>query len=244
MSPRRHDLRGLRRLALFAGILCATAAGSMGRDAAPAPLPGQTPQAAPAQPADEKWLPLFDGKTLQGWKETQFSGHGQVSIKDGAIVLDNGYMTGVTWTGSFPKSNYEIRFEAVRLEGNDFFAAITFPVKDAFCSWINGGWGGGVVGLSSIDGQDASENETGSYKEFVRDRWYAFRLRVTDEAIEAWIDEELVISVGLEDRAISLRWGEIDLSAPLGFATYSTVGALRKLEYRTLAPPAEAPKPQ
>jgi len=218
----------------------------MGQDAAPSLSPAPAPQAAPAQPAAEKWLQMFDGKTLQGWKETQFTSHGPVSVKDGTIVLGKGYMTGITWTGSFPfpKSNYEIRFEAMRVEGNDFFAAITFPVKDAFCSWINGGWGGGVVGLSSIDDQDASENETSSSMEFTKGRWYLFQLRVTDGAIEAWIDADLVISVRLEGRAISLRWGEIDLSAPLGLATYSTVGALRKLEYRTLPPPAAAPQPQ
>ena len=61
--------------------------------------------------------------------------------------LGKGRMTGITWTGDFPTSGYEIRFEAARLEGKDFFAAIIFPVKDSHCSWINGGWDGTVVGL-------------------------------------------------------------------------------------------------
>ena len=56
-------------------------------------------------------------------------------------------MTGVTWTGSFPRSDYEIRFEAARLAGNDFFATVTFPVQNSFCSLVTGGWGGDIVGL-------------------------------------------------------------------------------------------------
>jgi hypothetical protein len=88
------------------------------------------------------WISLFDGKSLKGWKETQFRGHGAVSVRDDMILIGKGHLTGITWTEDFPQSGYEIRFEAARLEGSDFFAGITFPVKDSFCSWINGGWGG------------------------------------------------------------------------------------------------------
>eukprot|EP00456_Euglypha_rotunda_P037217 TRINITY_DN28590_c0_g1_i1.p2 TRINITY_DN28590_c0_g1~~TRINITY_DN28590_c0_g1_i1.p2 ORF type:complete len:154 (+),score=23.08 TRINITY_DN28590_c0_g1_i1:153-614(+) len=100
------------------------------------------------------WKPLFDGTSLKGWTEAAFRNHGTVSVKDGVLTLGKGRMTGVTWAGEFPKSGYEIRFEAVRMEGNDFFAGITFPVGDSHCTWINGGWGGTVVGLSSLDGDE------------------------------------------------------------------------------------------
>ena len=40
-----------------------------------------------------------DGKTLAGWKSTEFGGEGEVSVVDGAIVLEMGNnMTGITWT--------------------------------------------------------------------------------------------------------------------------------------------------
>jgi hypothetical protein len=187
------------------------------------------------------WQPLFNGKTLEGWKETEFSGRGELSIKDGVIYLGVGRITGITWAGWFPKSNYEVRLEAARIDGRDFFAGITFPVKDSHCTWINGGWGGGVVGLSSLDGQDASENETGLYMEFERGRWYKLRLRVTDDYIEAWIDSDLVIGVLTDKRTISLRDGPIYLSAPFGIASFLTTGALRNLEYRLLPPEPVAP---
>ena len=190
---------------------------------------------APLSVAGQQWTPLFNGLSLKGWMETQFKGHGEVQVKDSMILIGKGRLTGVTWAGDFPKSGYEIRFEAARLDGNDFFAGITFPVKDSFCSWINGGWGGSVVGLSSLDGDDASENDTSTVREFTKGRWYKFRLAVTENRIQGWIDEALVIDADIKGRRIGLRAGEIDLSTPLGFATYSTEAGLRKVEYRELA---------
>jgi hypothetical protein len=181
------------------------------------------------------WQPLFDGKSLQGWRETPFTGRGQVRAADGAIHLGPGMpMTGVTWTGSFPRGEYEIRFEAARMQGNDFFASMTFPVGDSFCTWVTGGWGGDIVGLSSIDGWDASDNETRTYVTFENGRWYAFRLQLSAGRIKAWIDGRQVIDVVIAGRTVELRRGEITLSAPLGFASYATAGAVRNIELRRL----------
>ncbi|MEZ5353767.1 MAG: DUF1080 domain-containing protein [Bryobacteraceae bacterium] len=192
-----------------------------------------------AEQASGEWISLFDGKTLRNWKETPFSGGGAVAVKDGAVVLGRGQMTGITWTGEFPRSGYEIRFEAARLEGKDFFAGLTFPVKETFCTWINGGWDGTVVGLSNLDGYDASENDTSTVREFAPGQWYSFRLMVTENRIRAWIDGVAVIDADLTGRQVGLRFDETDLSAPLGFASYATVGGVRRVEYRRL-PMAEA----
>jgi hypothetical protein len=192
-----------------------------------------------ALPAAEEWRPLFDGKSLAGWKESDFFGAGKVTVDKGVINIGYGALTGITWAGTalpFPKTNYEIRVEATRIKGSDFFAGITFPVGDSFCTWINGGWGGDVVGLSSIDGADAFSNETGFSMKFETGRWYTFRLRVTPTAISAWIDEEPVIDVKTEKRSIALREGEIIHSAPFGIAAYSTTAGVRKIEWRPLAP--------
>ena len=180
------------------------------------------------------WKKLFDGKSLQGWTEAPFRNRGVVGVKDGVLTLGQGRMTGVTWAGEFPKSDYEIRFEAVRVEGNDFFAGITFPVGESYCTWVNGGWGGAVVGLSSLDGDDASENDTSTVRDFVKGRWYAFRLEVTEKRIRGWIDEALVIDADIVGRRVGLREEEMVLNAPLGFASYATVGGLRRVEYRRL----------
>ena len=76
------------------------------------------------QDTPDPWHSMFDGKTLEKWREPAFTGHGKARIEDQAIVLGaGGPMTGVTWTGEFPKSDYEVRFEAARLDGNDFSQA-------------------------------------------------------------------------------------------------------------------------
>jgi lysophospholipase L1-like esterase len=190
----------------------------------------------PRHPDPAPWHSMFDGKTLQGWKDTPFAGGGKARVEDGAIILTPGAgpLTGINFTGDFPKGHYELRLEAARIQGGDFFAGITFPVFPNFVSWINGGWNGTVVGLSSLDGYDASENETSTRHEFEKGRWYKLRLRVTSEGIAAWIDDERVVDFALGSRELGLRAGEIELSKPFGIAAYRTMAGLRKIEYRVL----------
>lgn len=184
------------------------------------------------QSQSNPWQILFDGKTLQNWRVTNFGGQGQVKVQNGQIILEMGDdMTGITWTGDLPRINYEIELEAMRLDGHDFFCGLTFPVGESPCSLIVGGWGGTVVGLSSLDGRDASENETTTHMNFNSNQWYKIRLRVTDERIEAWIDAGKVVDVLTKGRKISIR-PEVDLSRPLGIATWRTTGALRNLRSR------------
>ena len=183
--------------------------------------------------ASAQWTPLFDGKTMGQWKPALFANSRLPRVENAAIVLPNGRpLTGVTWSGKFPTTDYELRFEAVRRLGGDFFASVTFPVGGDHATWVLGGWGGDIVGISSIDGWDASDNETRSYFNFEQDRWYAFRLQVKADRIMAWIDGERVVNVEIGGRTIGLRPGDIKLSTPLGFASYNTTGAIRKLEYR------------
>lgn len=198
--------------------------------------------AGQARSEDSGWKRMFDGASLKGWRETPFSGRGKVQVENETIVLGTGFLTGITWTGEFPKFNYEVRMEAMRVAGSDFFAGVTFPVHDSFCSWINGGWGGMVVGLSSLDDMDASENDTSTRRNFESGRWYALRLRVTEDRIQAWIDGEAVIDAYIGNRDVGLRPGEIELSAPFGIASYSTVARLRKIEYREISSGEVIPK--
>jgi hypothetical protein len=186
--------------------------------------------------AAETWQPLFDGKSLAGWKETAFPRRGPVTVADGKIVLGAGApLTGVTFTGTFPKTNYEIRYEALRVAGGDFFASLTFPVGASFATFVLGGWGGDIIGVSSIDGWNAAENETRNYFTFEDGKWYAIRVAVTAERIQCWIGAERVVNVGIGGRQITMRPGDIELSAPLGIASYNTTGAVRRIEYKTVS---------
>jgi hypothetical protein len=177
---------------------------------------------------------LFDGETLSNWESTNFGPQGMVYVEDGAIVLGMGDgCTGITWQDSFPTENYEICLEAKRIMGIDFFCGLTFPVKDDFCSFIVGGWAGPVVGLSTIDGLDASENETTTLMRFNKDEWYRLKLRVTSEKIETWINEEKIVDLPYQGRKIGVR-PEIELSCPFGIATWKTKGAVRNIYLRML----------
>ncbi len=180
------------------------------------------------------WASLFDGKSLGDWKPSNFGGEGTVSVEDKQIRLDFGdSLTGIAYTKAFPKLDYELRLEAMRVDGIDFFCGLTFPVAESHCSLIVGGWAGAVVGLSNIDGRDASENSTTQYRKFEEGKWYRIRVRVTADRIRGWIDDDRVIDQNIRGRRISTR-SEVDLSKPLGIAAWQTKAAFRSIEYRQL----------
>jgi hypothetical protein len=194
------------------------------------------------KPKAPDWKPLFDGKSLDGWKKSYDRGSGKVEVKDGAIVLGTGEkLTGVTYTkGDFPKTDYEVVLEGKRVEGRDFFATTTFPVGDAYCSLVVGGWGGMVTGISSINGADASENETTGSMEFKTGQWYKLRIRVTKEKLEAWIGDENAVDVELKGRKVSTRI-ECEECQPFGICTWDTTGAIRDIKVRKLTDEEKKP---
>lgn len=193
--------------------------------------------AAPAAPADPRLKVLFDGKTLGNWEPIQFGGEGEVVVnEEGHLEFDFGaIMTGVNWKGAPPAtSNYELELDAMKLDGNDFFCALTFPVKDSHATFVIGGWGGGIVGISSVDDLDASENETMNVEGFETGVWYHIKVRVTDAKIEAWIDDRQLVDLELADKKISLRPGDIELCVPIGIASFMTRAQYKDIRWRDL----------
>ncbi len=182
------------------------------------------------------WRDLFDGKTLAGWKVPNFGGQGEVTVKDGMVIMETGnMMTGITYTGEVPRENYEIYLEGMRLEGSDFFCTTTFPVGKDPCTLVMGGWGGTVVGLSNVDFYDASDNPTTTFMDFKDNRWYKIRLRVSGAKIEAWIDDEQVVNQVRAGHKFDIRF-EVELCQPLGISTWCTTGAVRNIRIRQLRP--------
>ena len=146
-------------------------------------------------------------------------------------------LNGVRWTGpvpTVPTVPYVVDLEARRLSGSDFFCGLTFPVADKPCSLILGGWGGNVCGLSNLDYYDAANNETTRLISFENGKWYHVRLRVTPKKIQAWLDDEDLVDVEIEGRKIGIR-PEVDLSQPLGIATWQTAGAVRNIVIKPIA---------
>ncbi len=151
-------------------------------------------------------------------------------------------MTGITTTRQdLPRVDYELSYEAMRTEGGDFFAAATFPVGKAYITLVNGGWGGNVTGLSSLNGMDASENETTCSIKYEDKTWYRFRIHVTGRAIRCWIDDKEIIAVDYQDRRVSTRL-ETRVNEPLGFATWKTGGACARSRSARSRPTRSRPR--
>ena len=186
----------------------------------------------------QRQITLFDGTNLDNWERTDFAGKGDVRIdENGSLVLEMGAeLSGVHWKGKteLPKINYEVTLQAKRTMGSDFFCGLTFPFKESHATLILGGWGGSLIGISSLDDFDASENETGDAYVFEDKKWYDVRLRVTEEKLQVWLDDKMVIDTDVEGRKVSMRFGEIEMSVPFGICTYATTGVIRDVKIKKL----------
>ncbi len=177
------------------------------------------------------------------WSAAGIPEEGPVTVSEGVIRLESGTpMTGARlsedWDSlSLPWIDYALTFEARRVEGQDFFATCTFPVgsADRCVSLVLGGWGGGLVGISSIDHLDASENSTRAERPFTNGQWYRLRIEVREDDLQAWIDDAPMVNVSIKGRRLELRSGDIDHCTPLGFASWRTVGEVRSVKITRLS---------
>jgi hypothetical protein len=170
---------------------------------------------------------LFNGKDLTGWMEIPFTNGGKVRAIDGGIIeceIGNP-LSGIVYTNTPPAMNYELTLEGMRVEGADFFIALTIPVEKNHCTVIIGGWCGSVCGVSSIDNLDAALNQWSQDVKLEKGIWYKLRVRVTPGVLQVFLNDKLY-SARIEyndSKRLTLRpRGEIHLTTPLGLATYYT----------------------
>jgi hypothetical protein len=162
--------------------------------------------------------------------------------EEGLLLRAGTPMTGIVYpdweAAGLPLTNYAIHYEARREQGSDFFGTVTFPVggTDRCVSFVLGGWGGSQVGISSIDGYDASENLTGSSQTFENGRWYAVRVEVREKSLAVWLDGQPVVQTNIVGRQLGMRAGEIDLCMPFGFASFRAQARIRAVRVTRLAP--------
>jgi len=189
-----------------------------------------------AQDHPDGWKSLFDGETLTGWKVIRYGGNGEPYVRNGAMVIPKattGPMTGLCWVGDpLPVNNYVIYYEARRVEGRDIFAGLTFPYGETAATLIFGGWGGIVNGLSSINGFDASENETTQFFSLRNNQWYPVQLRVTTDSIRAIVATEKIVDIATAGKDIHLRDEILDTGLTLW--TYDTTGEIRNLRIKKI----------
>lgn len=182
---------------------------------------------------------LLSPKDLSGWevvKDYDFKNHGPIAVEDGVLTLGKGSpASGVRIKGEFPKMNYEVEFEARRVDGSDFFCGLTFPIQESHCTLIIGGWGGGVVGLSNIDTMAAVENETTRYLEVEDNRWYKVALTVSEQQIQVWIDNLEYANVKTKEHKFDIWW-EQEPARPFGLVSWNTGAEFRNIQIKPVAP--------
>ena len=235
----------MKRIALFLfaaatalTLTCATFASDKNKDKSE----DEYDAIAQSQADDSKyeWTSLFDGETLKNWVDNMDGGESAVKVKDGCLRLGMGPTTTSVHfdeEGSgikLPTANYEVEYVAKRYDGSDFFAAMTFPIGKDFVTFVNGGWGGYVAGLSSIDDMDASENSTSSFYNFKTGKWYRFRVQVSEKTVRVWVNDEAIIDYPIVDHRITTRF-EVEKSKPLGFASWVSTGLIKTIRLRTLS---------
>ncbi len=203
-----------------------------------------------------KWMGLFGGFCLVGcggkkiavnvsavespWIELkgEWEGLSGGQVDDGE-ELSIGWgesLTNVRWKGEVPTAPFELELKAKRVNGTDFFCAVTFPARgvEECVTLIVGGWGGSLVGISSIDGKDASENDAQEIQTFETDVWYQIRLVRDGEKIMVWINGEKLIDIDTTGKILSLRQGGIEECAPFGLATWQTTARIKDIRWRGL----------
>ena len=178
-------------------------------------------------------------RSLAGWKDSGFAGAGETKVEPNfrgqgpVILIEAGQsLSGITFTNPVPKTNFEVTLEALKIQGSDFFIGLTFPVAEAHATLVLGGWGGATTGISSIDGLDASENDTTKFLGYDKDKWFRIRMKVTPGRLETWINDDKIVDQDIKERRISMRFGEIENSVPFGLATYQTTTVIRKVEIK------------
>jgi len=213
----------------------------------------ETPKAAPAVKDEAKgggeafkpgvWVDLFDGKTMKGWKNSGFDKEAKPKVADEVLTIPMGApLCGITTTRKdLPKMSYEIELEAEKVDGDDFFCALTFPVGKSHASLVLGGWGGSVCGISCIDYMDAANNETTSVVEFKENEWYHVKVRVLPDRLQAWLDSEELVNVSTKDRKVGIRI-DIEESLPFGVATFQTMANYKYIRVRKLPADFVLPK--
>ena len=107
------------------------------------------------------------------------------------------------------------------------FCAVTFPARglDECVTLVVGGQGDSLVGISSIDGKDSSENETRAFHPFETEVWYQIRLVS---------DGEKLVDLDTTSKTLSLRQGGIEECVLFGLATWQTTAQIRDVRWRGL----------
>jgi hypothetical protein len=149
--------------------------------------------------ADEGWIELFNGRTLDGWRPSENKSSWKVT--DGSLAADGPrshlFYTGPVHNADF--KNFALEVECLAHPGcnsgvhfHTTYQETGFPIK-GFEVQVNNTAGG--------EGSYRERKKTGSlygvrniYKQFIRDdQWFKIAVLVRGKSVQVWLDGMLVV---------------------------------------------------
>ncbi|AXG81230.1 ThuA domain-containing protein [Streptomyces paludis] len=159
------------------------------------------------------YRPLFNGKTLEGWKQ---AGPGKFNIVDGELRTEGGM--GLLWYQAKEFGSYSLKLDW-KMEGDDNSGVfVGFPPSDDPWSAVNNGY------EVQIDATDTPDRTTGAVYGFksadikARDRalrppgqWNSYEIKVQGERLRIFLNGVKINDFTNTDPARSLTSGHIGL---------------------------------
>ncbi|MFH1741926.1 MAG: DUF1080 domain-containing protein [bacterium] len=157
--------------------------------------------------ADDGWVSLFDGKTLNGW--IQKNGTATYRVEDGAIVgrttpgSPNSFLCTEKEYGDFElqfevrlinnelNSGVQIRSLTKEPEGDEKFGRVNGPQVEIEASGEKGGESGHIYG-EACGGWMTPEDKLIPHKVFKDGEWNKYRMVAQGARIQTWINGEPV----------------------------------------------------
>ena len=161
----------------------------------------------PDRVKEDGWIPLFDGKTLDGWKANE--NPATFSVADGAIVV-NGQRSHLFYVGEVNNhhfTNFELKMEIMTFPGSNSgvyfhtqFQEAGFPsvghevqVNVSHTDWRRSG---SIYGVVHVDTVPVSDNQ-----------WYTQHIIVKGKTVRVLIDGKLILEYNEPDTAAQRRRG-------------------------------------
>ncbi|MEV6474218.1 ThuA domain-containing protein [Streptomyces sp. NPDC051657] len=162
---------------------------------------------------DKDYRPIFNGKTLEGWKQ---AGPGKFSVSDGALHSEGG-MGLLTYQAKELKS-YSLKLDWKMTGDDNSGIFVGFPESDDPWSAVDNGY------EIQIDATDAADRTTGAVYTFksanikARDRvlrppgqWNSYEIKVQGERLQIFLNGAKINDFTNTDPARSLKDGYIGL---------------------------------
>jgi hypothetical protein len=160
-----------------------------------------------AQAEDKAWVPLFDGKTLDGW--IQKNGIATYRVEDGAIVgktakgSANSFLCTEGEYGDFElefevklldnelNSGVQIRSQTKPAKGDQKFGRVNGPQVEIEATGSKGAESGYIYG-EACGGWMTPEKERQPHKAFKDGEWNKYRIVAQGPKIRTWINGQPV----------------------------------------------------